>query len=238
MYLSDIHTHSIASGHGTSCTISDMAKKAASRGIRLLGITDHGPATLAAGTPSYFRSLTFSPKHRFGVELLYGIELNILNKNGEIDLEDELLSKLDYAIVSMHWQNYHSGSIIENTNAYIAAMKNPHIKILGHCDNPAFPTDYDTLAACAKENDVIFEINEASLAPYGYRGNTQENCAKILHCCQKYQVPIVLSSDSHGTEHIGDFSYAAEFVHQTMFPEALILNNQIPALKVFLQTRK
>ena len=25
MYLSDIHTHSIASGHGTSCTISDMA---------------------------------------------------------------------------------------------------------------------------------------------------------------------------------------------------------------------
>ncbi len=26
MYLSDIHTHSIASGHGTDCTISDMAK--------------------------------------------------------------------------------------------------------------------------------------------------------------------------------------------------------------------
>lgn len=237
MYLSDIHTHSIASGHGTSCTISDMAKKAAARGIRLLGITDHGPATLSAGTPSYFRSLTFSPKCRFGVELLYGVELNILNKNGDIDLEEELLSKLDYAIVSMHWQNYHSGTITENTNAYTSAMKNPHIKILGHCDNPAFPADYDTLAACAKENGVIFEINEASLAPYSYRGDTSVNCAEILRCCQKYKVPIVLSSDSHGAEHIGDFSYASEFVHQAMFPEALILNNQIPALKVFLQTR-
>ena len=52
MYLCDIHTHSIASGHGTSCTISEMAKTAASKGIKLLGITDHGPATLAAGTPS------------------------------------------------------------------------------------------------------------------------------------------------------------------------------------------
>ena len=57
MYLSDIHTHSIASGHGTHCTISAMAKAASRKGLRLLGITDHGPATLAAGAPSYFRSL-------------------------------------------------------------------------------------------------------------------------------------------------------------------------------------
>ncbi len=54
MYLSDIHTHSIASGHGTTCTISDMAKAASQKGLKLLGITDHGPATLAAGTSSYF----------------------------------------------------------------------------------------------------------------------------------------------------------------------------------------
>ena len=32
MYLSDMHTHSIASGHGTRCTITDMAKAAARRG--------------------------------------------------------------------------------------------------------------------------------------------------------------------------------------------------------------
>ena len=59
MYLSDIHTHSIASGHGTSCTISDMAKEASRKGLKLLGISDHGPGTLASGTSSYFRSLPF-----------------------------------------------------------------------------------------------------------------------------------------------------------------------------------
>ena len=83
MYLSDIHTHSIASGHGTTCTISDMAKAASQKGLKLLGITDHGPATLAAGTSSYFRSLIYSPRKRFDVELLYGIELNILNTDGK-----------------------------------------------------------------------------------------------------------------------------------------------------------
>ena len=87
MYLSDIHTHSIASGHGTSCTISQMAKSASAKGLKLLGITDHGPATLAAGTPSYFRSLTFSPRKRFHVDILYGIELNILDTEGRVDLE-------------------------------------------------------------------------------------------------------------------------------------------------------
>lgn len=237
MYLSDMHTHSIASGHGTTCTITDMAKAASVKGLKLLGITDHGPATLAAGTPSYFRSLTFSPKKRFGVELLYGIELNILDTDGRVDLEEELLSQLDYAIASMHPQNYRSKTREENTRAYINAMKNPHVKILGHCDDTHYPVDHDALAAYAKEHQVLLEINEASLAPYGYRGDTTSNARELLRCCLKYQTPVILSSDSHGTGHIGDFTYASEFVHEAMFPESLIYNNQLPKLKVFLQTR-
>lgn len=234
MYLSDLHTHSIASGHGTSCTISDMAKNASAKGIKLLGITDHGPATLAAGTPSYFRSLTFSPRKRFGIELLYGIELNILGTDGHADLSDELLFQLDYAIASMHSQNYKNRGCEENTQAYINVMKHPKVKILGHCDNPAYPVDYEALADAASRYDVLFEINEASLAPYGYRGDTTAANADILRYCKKYQVPLVLSSDSHGSEHVGDFTFAADFVHQHMFPESLILNNQIPRLKMIL----
>lgn len=76
------------------------------KGLRLLGITDHSPGTLAAGTSSYFRSATYSPKKHFGVELLYGIELNILDRSGTVDLDRESLCKLDYAIASMHAWNY------------------------------------------------------------------------------------------------------------------------------------
>lgn len=237
MYLSDIHTHSVASGHGTSCTISDMAKAASRKGLKLLGITDHGPATLASGTPSYFRSLTYSPRKRFGVDLLYGIELNILDTDGRVDLEQEILNRLDYAIASMHTQNFHPSDKEENTQALLGAMKNPVVKVLGHIDNPQYSIDYDKVIHAAGENQVILEVNEASLAPYGYRGDTKENCAAILFYCRKYLVPIVLSSDSHGAEHIGDFTYGADFVHQAMFPESLILNNQIPKLKMLLSIR-
>ncbi|MGO5543456.1 phosphatase [Blautia sp. HCP3S3_H10_1] len=237
MYLSDIHTHSIASGHGTVCTISDMAKAAARKNLKLLGITDHGPATLAAGTSSYFRSLTYSPKKRFGVELLYGIELNILDINGTVDLNQELLDKLDYAIASMHYQNFRPLTCEGNTTAFLNVMKNPVVKILGHIDNTQYDLDYETIIKATSDNGVILEINEASLAPYGYRGDTRANCAQILKYCRKYLVPIVLSSDSHGVGHIGDFTYAADFVHEAMFPESLILNNQIPKLKMMLSIR-
>ena len=128
MYLSDMHTHSIASGHGTRCTITGMARAASERGLRLLGITDHGPATLAAGTSSYFRSLTYSPRHHFGVELMYGVELNILDTEGRVDLDQDLLNRMDYAIASMHRQNFTPGSVEENTRAYLNVMKttNPY----------------------------------------------------------------------------------------------------------------
>lgn len=234
MYLSDLHTHSIASGHGTSCTISDMAKAASRKGLRLLGITDHGPATPGAGTPSYFRSLTYAPKERFGVQLLFGAECNILDTSGRIDLEEDLLSRLDYAIASMHAQNFPSRSRDENTEAFLNVMKHPRVKILGHCDNTHYPVDYEAIVQCAKDCQVLLEINEASLAPGGYRGDTRANNLEILKYCRKYQAPLVLSSDSHGPEHIGDFTCASEFVHLQLFPETLILNNRIPQLKVFL----
>ena len=116
-------------------------------------------------------------------------------------------------------------------------MRHPCVKVLGHCDNPAFPVDYETLAFGAKEYGVIFEINEASLMPDGYRGDTRANNKEILRCCKKLELPIVLSSDSHGAEHVGDFTYGAEFVHEMMFPERLILNNDIPRLKMILSER-
>ena len=97
MFEFDPHTHTIASGHASGATITDMAKKAAAVPLKMLGITDHGPATPGAGRPSYFRNLAFSPKMRLGVEVLYGVELNILDASGSTDLDEEILKNLDYA---------------------------------------------------------------------------------------------------------------------------------------------
>ena len=227
MYLSDLHTHTIASGHGTVCTITDMAKAAAGKGLKLLGITDHGPATLAAASPSYYRSLTFAPRKRFGLEVMYGAECSILDTDGRLDLEEELLGILDYSIVSMHANCYSSAGKEKNTRAFLLAAEHTGVRILGHPDDPRFPLDYDLLIREAKQIGVVPEINEASLRPGSYRGDTRPCCRQILQSCMKYGCPVLLSSDSHGPAHVGDFTWAAAFVHEQIFPEELILNNRI-----------
>ena len=109
-YEFDVHTHSIASGHGTCATMTDMAKAANAAGLKMLGISDHGPKTLGGGRISYFRSLAFAQPKRLGVRMLYGAEVNILDQEGKLDLDDEILESLDYVIASMHRPIFKSGT--------------------------------------------------------------------------------------------------------------------------------
>ncbi len=106
MYLSDIHTHSIAADTAQPAPSVTWQRLASQK--RAEASWNHRPrtSTLAAGTFSYFRSLIYSPRKRFDVELLYGIELNIRIPMEKTDLPQELLDKLDYAIASMHYQNF------------------------------------------------------------------------------------------------------------------------------------
>lgn len=234
MFEFDPHTHSIASGHGSQATITDLAKKAASAGLKSLGITDHAPGTLCSGRTAYFRNLAYAPKKRCGIELLYGVELNILDKEGNVDLPDDILANLDYAIISMHSPNYKCGSVEENTFAYINAMKHPRVKIVGHPEDVKFPVDFEALIVAAKHLGVAIEINNHSLSPQGYRGDVRENLKSILKLCKKHNALIVLSSDSHGAKYVGDFQYALELVRECAFQEGLILNYSFERFKHFI----
>ncbi len=234
----DIHTHTIASGHATTATITDMAKAAVAKDLKLLGISDHGPATVGGGRASYFRSLHLAQKNRLGVEMLYGAEANILDRDGHLDLEDDILATLDYVIASMHRPVISPGTAEENTRAYVGAMKNPHVSILGHCDDVKFPVDYESIVKAAMEYHVLLEINESSLRPDGYRGDTRFNNLMILNLCKHFQYPILLSSDSHGPERVGDFTYSLELLKKTEFPDSLVLNHSAKELNAWIAKSK
>lgn len=235
MFEFDPHTHSVASGHVSKSTIADLAKKAASLGFSMLGITDHGPDTMCSGKAAYFRNLAYAPKKRCGIDILYGVELNILDYKGTVDLDDEILSNLDYAIISMHLPNIKPGTIEENTFAYVNAMNHPKVKIVGHCEDTRYPVDYEALVIAAKHYSIALEVNNSSLSPEGYRGDVRENMRTILNWCKKYQHPIVLSSDSHGVKHVGDFKYALEMIQECDFPAGLILNYSAKRFKDFIE---
>ena len=224
--LMDLHTHSISSGHGSTDTITDMAKAAAKKGIQILGISEHGPATAGSVKPSYFRNLKLASKTRFGVQILYGAEVNIVTPSGNLDLEDDILSGLDYALVSIHPPTLTPYEHKDLTFAYANAMKHPKVCFLGHIDDARFPVDFERLLAIAKEKGVYPEINNGSLMPDAYRKGGQENCRKILEICKKIDLPVLLSSDSHGVKNLGNIEYVIPLLEESNFPRHLIINHQ------------
>ena len=80
----DMHTHTLASGHAFS-TIQEMAKAGAEKGLKLLGITEHTPGIPGTCDPIYFRNLHVVPRQMYGIELMLGAEINILDDKGNID---------------------------------------------------------------------------------------------------------------------------------------------------------
>lgn len=224
--LIDLHTHSISSGHGSTDTITHMAKTAAALGIQVLGISEHGPATAGSVKPSYFRSLKLANRKRFGIHILYGAEVNIITPSGTLDLDDDVLSGLDYAFISIHPPTLTPYEHEDLTHAYINAMKHPKVRFLGHIDDARFPVDFERLLAIAKEKGVYPEINNGSLMPNAYRKGGQENCRKILEICKRIDLPVLLSSDSHGAANLGNIEYILPLLVECNFPEHLIINNQ------------
>ena len=229
----ETHSHTIASGHAYN-TIEEMAMAAGEKGIKILAITEHAPNMPGTCHIFYFHNLRVVTRIRHGVELLLGAELNVMDYEGNVDLDEETLDGLDIAIASLHTPCIRPGNITENTNALIGAMKNPHVKIIGHPDDSKYPLDYERLVKAAKEYHVLLELNNNSLNPTGFRLNARDNDIKMLELCKSYNVPITMGSDAHVAEDIGNCCYSKEILKATDFPEELIINTSVEKFKAFL----
>ena len=114
----DLHTHTIMSGHAYS-TMQEMIRSASEKDVKLLGITEHAPRIPGACHPFYFINFKVVPREQFGVKLILGCELNIIDYEGHIDLEPRYLNGLDYAVASIHEPCYDSGTVAQNTESGI-----------------------------------------------------------------------------------------------------------------------
>ena len=222
--LMDIHTHAVASGHAYS-TVDENLRWAAEQGLQLVALTDHAPAMKDTTCHAYFANLHVLPEMLHGVRLLKGIELNILDFDGTIDMDEAVLQRLDLAIASLHMPCIKPGTKKENTQAFLKVMENPYVDIIGHPGDPRYPLDYRELFRMAKETGTLLEINNASLTPGGFREGSRDNIKKILLMSMEEGQPVVLGSDAHFYRNVGDFSYAEDLLKELQFPEELILNN-------------
>ena len=173
---------------------------------------------------NYFRNLKYADKTLYGVKIFYGAELNVLNAGGEVDLPEDVLRELDFAIASLHKDVIKPQSEEVNTSALINAMKNPYVDIIGHPTDPTFKVNFHLLTDAAKENGVALELNSAGIDESGYREKNPDGVREMLELCKRKGVYITLGSDSHGREKIGDFEESEEILKELNFPEKLILN--------------
>ncbi len=229
----DLHTHTLASGHAYS-TILEMAQAARDKGLQLLAMTEHGPAMRGSCQHTYFENIKVIPRERYGVQTLFGVELNILDPEGHVDIEERLLPAMDICVASLHIPCYAPRSMEENTNAYIRAMENPYVNIIGHPDDPRYPIDLKAVVEAAKENHVILEMNNSSLAPTSFRKATKEGYLEFLELCQSYDQPIIMDSDAHVDIDVGNHCYVAEILEEAQFPEHLIMNTDVEKVKPYL----
>ena len=235
-YVLDLHTHTVASGHAY-CSLREMAKAAADKGLELLGITEHAPQMPGTCHRFYFQNIKIVPRELYGIQLLLGSEVNILDSRGTVDLNERELKSLDVIIASLHIPCMKPLSRDENTQAYLNAMKNPYINIIGHPDDGRYEIDYRALVQGAKEYGKVLELNNHSLEPDCNRINAVENDTEMLKLCMEYQVPIVMSSDAHFDTLIAGFDNAVSLLASLNFPEELVLNRSVDAIKGFVNRK-
>ena len=236
-FVLDVHTHTLASGHAYS-TIREMAQTASEKGLKLLGITEHGPKMPGSCHRLYFQNLKVVDRQMYGVELLLGAELNITDCDGTVDLPDFILQKLDITIASLHIPCMKPGTLEENTRAYISAMKNPWINIIGHPDDRRYPVDYKEIVLAAKEYNTLLELNNASLTPGGARVDARPMDIELLELCKEHQVPIVIGSDAHIHLAVGNHEQAESLLKEVNFPKHLIVNQNEDYLKKYVNRYK
>lgn len=225
--LLDSHTHTIVSGHAYS-TIDEMARCASEKGIKVIAFTEHGPVIENAPGRIYFGNFNILPREMYGIRVRFGCELNILDYDGTIDLPERELLKQDLCVASIHINCYTPGTVAQNTNAYVKAIENPFVNIIGHPDDARIPVDYDTLISAAKDNHKLIELNNHSVRPGSVRfKGAKENIIKMLELCVKYNQPVIMDSDAHYMTAIADTQFTMPIVEEFGFPEELIVNTDL-----------
>ncbi len=162
----DLHVHSNWSD-GT-VPIADMVSAAKERGYAYIALTDHSQrVTVAHGLDARRLSRQIDEIDKLNAKLenftvLKGIEVDIL-ANGRLDLADEVLSRLDIVVASVHYKFDLPRD--EQTERVIRAMDNRHMSILGHPtgrligERDPYDIDIGRIIMAAHERGCHLEVN-------------------------------------------------------------------------------
>jgi DNA polymerase (family 10) len=184
-------------------SIEEMVAAALACGLEYIAITDHTHSLAMMRTDDAKLMEQMEAIARLNRELdggfrvLAGAEVNI-NKDGSLDVSDELLARLDVVGIAVHSHfNLPRG---EQTQRIIRAMENPHADILFHptgrkvAQREACDVDIDAVIAAAKRTGTVLEIDA-----YPDRMDLKDEHVRKTVAAG---VPLVIDSDAHRAAHM------------------------------------
>ena len=234
----DCHCHTVASGHAYS-TVGEYAAEAARKGLELVVITDHGPQMPGGPHLWHFTNWRVVPRFWGPVEIWGGVELNILDLEGRVDLEERDMAGLDLAVASFHTPFFpQGGTRQEFTRTALGVLKHPRVSILGHPDDDRFPLDYDEPARAASDTATLLEVNNSSLLATSPRRGARDNDLKMLDACVRHGTRVVLDSDAHIHTDVGRCDASLALLNEIGFPEALVANTSAARLKAWVGEKR
>lgn len=198
-----------------TASVAEMAQAAFEYGHEYIAITDHAKGLKIAGginekqlseqsdeIAQLNKQITGNKKP---FRVLRSIELN-LNVAGEGDLEPQALAKLDIVLGCFHSALRKKE---DQTERYLAALRNPTIQILGHPRGRIYNFRRGLTADWKCVFDVAAELDKAvEIDCYPDR---QDISPDLLKCAAKAGCRISLGTDSHGPSQLRfiDFGLAA-----------------------------
>lgn len=184
-----------------SGTIAEMAQSAAQRGYEYIAITDHSKGLKIAGGineeqlavqgEDVLRVNDDLAAANVNVRVMHGIELN-LNPAGQGDMDSDSLSRLDLVLGCFHSALRKKE---DQTERYLAALRNPDIQILGHPRGRIYNFRMGLKADWARVFDLAAELDKA-VEIDGYP-DRQDLSTDLLSLARKAGCRISLGTDSH-----------------------------------------
>ena len=254
--LADYHTHTKYSRHNHGKgSIEENVRVAFEKGLRQIGITDHGFNQKLYGVRrkdiDKVKQEIEEAKECYPIDVLLGVEANLISSQGDIDIIPEDYEKLDYVACGFHRlvkstsRREQFGFIIKNifceifhhtskkqrernTNAYINAMRKYDIDFITHL-NHACKVDVEKVARVAKETNTLIELN----------GKRLGMSDKEILTCYNLGCKFIINSDAHSPYRVGDCHLGLQAILRLRIPESAVINyNELPTFKKFKQKKR
>jgi DNA polymerase (family 10) len=220
-------------------TIEEMLAACAARGYEYFALTDHSKALpMVRGLDrdrlrQQWKEIDAVQRRHPEIRLLRGMEVDILG-DGTLDLEDDLLARLDIVLASIH-----SGFALppaEQTRRILAAVRHPAVQILAHPTGrrigrrEAAAFDVEAVLQACKEEGVAVEHN----------AHPERLDLKDTHLIRARELgcKIVISTDAHRIRELDNIRYGVEQARRAWLTKQHVLNTlPLPKLLATLRPR-